>query len=78
MVRALLRAGAQIDTIPDSQCQPQEVVLCPTGAPQKILVQTTTGYRHVEDLRRPEINLRSEQGAEFPGRGTWASTHARD
>ena len=62
---ALLRGGVQVDVVLDSQGQRREVVLCPTGAVPKVLVQTIVTHTHTEHHLRPETHLRPEQGAEF-------------
>ena len=62
---ALLRSGVQVDVVTDSQGQPREVILCPTGALPKVLVQTIVTHTHTEHKLRPETHLRQEQGAEF-------------
>ena len=46
------------------------MILCPTGAPPKVYVNTTVEYMHTVHHLRPETHLRPEQGEEFQAKMT--------
>lgn len=61
----LLRCGAQVDVLPDARGNMREVILCPTGARPRVLLNTTVEYVHTVHHLRPETHLRPKQGEEF-------------